>query len=212
MRYHEAVTMALASHNTLPLLKEALTTFLGFYPTVPTIVVDNGSKDGSAEYIRNFGAPVTDECLGWNMTHGPALHLAMLLAETPYVFTLDSDTITKRGGFIELMTGMFEDDPNLFALGTLSFSDFRAVRPGKYPTVQPSAMMIRCSMYSQGRPFVQAGQPVHLCMADARSRGNRIAHFPINDYILHLKGGTRLRRCGGPLLDRDGKRKSRRRL
>lgn len=182
------VTMIMVNCNTLPLIKVALESFLSFY-TIPSIVVDNGSTDGSPDYIQSL--PVQGVYLDTNITHGPALHLAMTMLHTPYAFTLDSDTVTRRGGFIEPMVEIFNDDPNLFALGSYFLADFGGTRSGPYPMVHPSAMMIRSTLYFQGRPFANSGQPVHLAMADARERGNRISGFPINDYIDHLGGGTR---------------------
>lgn len=185
------VTAIMVNCDTLRLTRPALTSFLRHYPTLHTIVVDNGSADGSVEYISHLGPPVTSMLLSTNIGHGPALHAAIQHITTPYFFTLDSDTITRRGGFIEPMVSIFNDDTNLFALGAFSLSDFGATRSGTLPTVHPSAMMVRRSLYLLGRPFVHAGQPVHLAMADARERSNRISGFPICDYIDHLGGGTR---------------------
>ena len=185
------VTAIMVNCNTLHFVTPALTSFLSHYPTMHTIVIDNGSTDGSAEYISTYGPPITAILLPENTGHGPALHQAIAQITTPYFFTLDSDTVTHHGGFIELMASFFDDDPNLFALGAFFFFDFGATRFGELPFVHPSAMMMRRSLYLLGRPFVQAGQPVYFSMADARDRGNRISGFPIHDYIDHLGGGTR---------------------
>lgn len=185
------VTAIMVNCDTLHFVVPALTSFLSHYPTTHTIVVDNGSTDGSSDYISAHGPPVTAILLPENIGHGPALHQAITQITTPYFFTLDSDTVTHHGGFIELMVSIFDDDPNLFALGAFSLSDFGATRSGELPFVHPSAMMMRRSLYLLGRPFVQAGQPTYFSMADARERGNRISGFPIHNYIDHLGGGTR---------------------
>lgn len=181
--------MIMVSYNTRPQTKVALSTFLSFYPSLPIIVVDNHSQDGSVGYIQSL--PVDGVFLYENVGHGPALDLAIQSTDTPYIFTLDSDTRTHHGGFIEQMSSIFDDDANLFALGLFYYSTPGGTRFGHLPSVHPSAMMMRKSLYLQGRPFVQAGQPVHLAMADARERGNRISGFPIYDYIDHFGGSTR---------------------
>jgi len=194
------VTCIIVNFKTRDLTETALTTFLKFYPKVGVLLVDNGSEDGSTIYVeqaqRRFKT-VTSVLHEKNLGHGPAMHQAILQTDTRYVFTLDSDCVVNRGGFLERMAGKFRRDSNLYAVGWL-----RHVHPmtgvpvpassqNYVEYVHPSAALYSAYMYSDLPPFGHYGAPCILNMRAARSRGLRVGAFPIENYVKHLKAGTR---------------------
>lgn len=62
------------------------------------IIVDNGSDDGSKEYIRansfNFSVKIIEN--SENMGFAPAVNQGILEARNEYIFSLNNDTELKR--------------------------------------------------------------------------------------------------------------------
>lgn len=72
----------------------------------PVIVVDDGSRDGSGEVARGFGARV----LRHETPRGPAAarNAALAAAQTPYVAFLDSDCLPLPGWLTPLLAAMVD--------------------------------------------------------------------------------------------------------
>src|SRR5690242_20301826 len=92
------VTVIMAVHNAMPYLPEALRSILSqSYDHFTLIVVNDGSTDGSAEYLnrtqdtrlRVLSFPV---CRG----QGAARNAAAELCETEYIAFMDADDISLR--------------------------------------------------------------------------------------------------------------------
>ena len=181
------------SCDTIGLTKTCVETLREFYPDLRLILVDNGSTDGSREWIEQLAKDELCRCilLKENTTHGPGLHRGMEMAVGDFILILDSDTETLKGGFIEPMVHLFLSAPNVFAVGPVGTGDITGTRPGDYPIVHPCRMMLNRERYFLGRAFCHAGQPIHLAMRDARDRKDLLLHFPLNEYIKHYGGGTR---------------------
>lgn len=81
------------------------------------IIVDNGSTDGSKEYIKknSFKFPVhlieNDENLGF----APAVNQGILKAENEYIFSLNNDTEIKKGSIKNLIDLICRDE-NIFSV------------------------------------------------------------------------------------------------
>jgi len=195
------VTAVIVSLNTYELTRRAADSLVRFYPSIPLIMVDNGSIDQTPAYIQACGvARKETECvfLPQNVGHGPALHMAAEKATTPYLFTLDSDCVVEEGGFLELMVECFRDE-SVYAVGDLLYvrssdclMDTREplAWPEFTPYICPYMGLYRLSMYKQIRPFVHHGGPALFNMVDARERNWKCVSFPVRDYISHLGGGT----------------------
>lgn len=203
------VTVVIVNFKTKQLLRRAYRSFRKFYPTVRVIFVDNGSMDQSREFVKEAGARPHNSfiLLDKNAGHGPAMHKAIQQVDTPYVLTLDTDTETLRGGFLELMVKRMKADDNLYALGWRRWVDRISGVPKewhlKHPPakkfvsyVHPSAALYRVSMYHTLQPFFYHGAPCLGNMVRAEKRGLKTLPFPIRDYVKHLKAGTR-RMYGG---------------
>jgi glycosyltransferase involved in cell wall biosynthesis len=194
------VTCIIVNFKTRDLTEAALTTFICHYPDVSVLLVDNGSEDGSTAYVEQAQAKfktVTSVLHERNLGHGPAMHQAILQTDTRYVFTLDSDCVVNRAGFLEGMARKFRRDSSLYAIGWV-----RRVHPmtgvpvpdssQKYlEYVHPSAALYDRHTYLNLPPFGHYGAPCILNMREAQKQGLHVASFPIEDYIEHLKAGTR---------------------
>jgi hypothetical protein len=121
---------------------------------------------------------------------------AIRLAETPYVFTMDTDCETLKGGFLEEMLRLFGEDASLYALGWLRYVDWLTgvpapVSEGFMPYVHPSAAMYDREKYLKLYPFVHEGAPATRNMREALEAGYGLKSFPIHEYVMHLTAGTR---------------------
>jgi len=197
------VTVILINFKTLNLTKKCLLTLRKFYPTAKVIVVDNGSHDESSSFLEkfrrgdNFTRLIVNEV---NRFHGPALHQAINLVETAFAFTLDSDCEILKGGFLEEMRSYFTDR-KVYAVGelryktwfgyTFNYGQQQSVgRRRRVPYVHPFAMLLRVCMYHELMPFEHHGAPCLNNMKSAQRRGYRFLDFPVDDFVLHLYGGT----------------------
>jgi hypothetical protein len=119
------------------------------------------------------------------------------LAETPYAFTLDSDTRTLKGEFLELMLAEFEKDETLFAIGWMRYVGNSGVptphqeNKHGYPYVHPYASLLDIAKYHTLRPFNTSGAPANFTMRDAIQKDYTLASFPIKKYVEHKIAGTR---------------------
>lgn len=173
------VTVVIVNLLTLDLTRTCYGGLRRYYPLVPVIFVDNGSRDESTKYIvaRGREPNVTAIVNERNLGHGPALHQGTVAAGTRYVFALDSDCEVLRGGFLELMLSRFKEDLKLFMLGRLMWATMFDVET--YIFLQ--------------RPFKHHGSPAGGAFRHARRQGYRcdFDSFPIGDYVAHAGMGTR---------------------
>jgi glycosyltransferase involved in cell wall biosynthesis len=190
----DKVTVVSVNLMTLGLTRAMYESLREFYPDVRVILVDNGSRDKSTDFIREQARihPHTDCVLSArNLGHGGGLNQAIRKAATRYVFTIDSDCIVKQGSFLELMVQRFEKDPLLFALGSLDHRGTSGIKRGPHPYVHPWASMLDRSKYLKLTPFVNGGAPAMRTMLDAEKHGFHFGSFPVRQYIHHIGGGTR---------------------
>jgi GT2 family glycosyltransferase len=81
------------------------------------IIVDNGSSDGSIDYINNntFNFPVRLIENKENMGFSPAVNQGILLAENELIFSLNNDTEIKKGS-IKAMVDLITSNDNIFSV------------------------------------------------------------------------------------------------
>ena len=184
----------IVNYQTPDLLEDAVRSFKGFYPDLNTIVVDNGSQDESRGVIerlsseyRNLSAELRPD----NAGHGPAMHDVIARDEFDFYLFLDSDTITREGGFLEAMLDYY-DDPSVYGVGKVApfnrrgfYDEARGV-----PMLIAAYMLIRSSLYQQLPPFKHHGSPVARNFVEAARRDLKMVPFPIEEYIDHLHRGT----------------------
>ena len=189
------VTFLTTQFKVKEIVQDCIESIRAIYPEVPLVVVDDGSRDASTEYLRELAnkdkytlAIASEDNLG----QGDALHLGISHIDTPYVFTLHADTETQRGGFLEEMLERFLAEPNLFAIG----HRVPVHKIGPLQCVWPTAMMMDLVKYSELSPFKSGGLPCVIpTMIEAQEKGYLLEDFPIFDYIEHK--GTSVRSDGG---------------
>ncbi len=191
------VAAAVINFQTPDLLEVAVRTFHAAYPTVPLLIIDNGSQDESAGVIRRLvtelGPPVSMQLLERNVYHGPAMHRAMAELVAPYVYVFDSDTETRRGGFLEAMLAALAADPLHYGAGQRVYVNRRGFRveEGKgVPVLASAHMLLKRALYHRLPPFVHHGLPALHNFEAAAAQGLRLCPFPIEDYVYHRGRGT----------------------
>lgn len=87
------LSIIIPTYNRLPLLKEALASFVGLLEcSYEVVIVDDGSTDGTAEYLRTLGEPflvIRQENRGSNV----ARNVGLKDARGRYIKFLDSDDL-----------------------------------------------------------------------------------------------------------------------
>jgi glycosyltransferase involved in cell wall biosynthesis len=199
----DSITAVVVNFRTLELTRRCVESFIAHYPRVPLILIDNGSRDESTDYVREAArshAHIHAVLNPRNRYHGPSLDQGVRFAETSHVFTLDSDCEVLRGGFLELMHASF-DDPATYAVGELRYKnrfgytygyDDRAQpnKPGRIPYVHPYAMLLDREKYLGLRRFIHHGAPCIRNMEDASRAGYAVLNFPVHEFVHHLTRGT----------------------
>lgn len=188
----QRVSAAVVNYQTPDLTEAALRSFRRFYPDVELLVIDNGSKDASPELIRALSDELRlrTEFLDHNSYHGPAMDLAMHRLETPYVFLLDSDTITEKGGFLEPMLELVQA-PDTYGVGKIVHVDQRGfAAPQGIPVLVSAYMLIEREVYHRLPPFEHHGLPALRNFKAAQREGYGLAQFAIEEYVRHLGRGT----------------------
>jgi len=196
------VSFVIVNYKTLELTRDIIGDLLAFYPDVPRILIDNGSRDRSSALCEC--APVDVLIMNnTNRGHGPAMHQGMEVAQTDLVFTLDTDTRIKRGGFLEAMQASFDEIENLYAVGWIRHVAKTGVSilpsqdpAGFCPYVHPYAAMWRRSIYFQLPPFEDHGAPATANMHAVQGSQWVLGGFAIEQYVEHMIAGTR-RMFGG---------------
>lgn len=191
------ITTVIINFQTPDLLNKAVRSFKEFYPNVNLLIIDNGSQDDGESV--NLITMLTEEYrfiksvfLSSNIFHGPAMDLAITkYVETKYVFFLDSDTETKRSGFLEQMMLLISAETKIYGVGEIIKANKRGYKSekGKKILLTPY-MLIKTRLYKTLRPFMHHGQPTLHNFADANEKGYKLSYFKVSDYINHLWRGT----------------------
>jgi hypothetical protein len=193
-----AVTAVIINFRTPDLTRRAATSFRTFYPSVPLLLIDNGSGSYGANELRRLAGtlpPSVDTLiLPRNIHHGPAMDLALQRLQTPFVVFLDSDCIVDRGGFLEVMLDHLTAAPLYYAAGKKIVMDSRGFdapdgTPG-HPYVRPICMLVKRELYLGLPPFRKHGAPCLENMQAAVRSGYRLIHVPVEEYVTHTGRGT----------------------
>jgi len=197
------VLVAVVSFNTLQLTKNCITSLRAYYPNIYVAVVDNGSTDGSREYVltlkdtEKYAVVVNDE----NYGHGVGLVQAISIRPTEFFFTLHSDCEFREGGLLEFMLGRMRDNTALYAIGPVvpvrrsnctAIEDFKGTYDATmFPYVRPYAALFRRSMYEALAPIITNGAPFFANLVDAYCHHMALEDCPVDNYVFHHAGGTR---------------------
>jgi hypothetical protein len=192
------VTVAFVHYKTPDLLETAVGSFKSFYRDVPTLIFDNGSGATSANLIHHLVdeyAPCLQAVFSRrNLYHGPAMDRVMQLAATEFVCFMDTDTVTRRGGFVEAMCDIFDTSDRIYGVGHAGTANrWGFAAPDGKRVLASYCMMIRVRNYHLFPPFEHHGLPVMRNLRAAGAQGYELKNFPIREYVYHLGRGTAMR-------------------
>lgn len=88
--HEDGLTVVVVTWNTFHVTRTTVRLIQRFSPGVPIVVVDNGSTDGTKEWLRSDSS-VGHLLLPLNVGHAVALDIACLLLRTKVMVCLDSD-------------------------------------------------------------------------------------------------------------------------
>lgn len=192
------VRVVIVHYRTPDLLEQSVASLRLHYPGIALTIVDNGSTEETRHVLEQICSR-DPECtegivVEENEGHGPGMDRAIQHAEETYLFCLDSDTIVRKGGFIEKMIPLFVDE-SVYGVGRVVRLDQRGFNSNvvgheTIAALDPAFMLLRRSHYLKLEPFRHHGSPVVHNFRSAESAGMRLVPFDIASSIDHLHRGT----------------------
>ena len=192
------ITTVIINFKTAEMTCRAVSSFRRFYSSVPLLLIDNGSNDGSAGALNAFrrqhpqGINVIEN--DHNLHHGPAMDQALHHAQTRFVFFMDSDCEVYRGEFLEKMAAEMDTGSYAYAIGKRVFMNKRGFdvpqAGAATPYIRPIFMLIDREHYLSLPPFQHHGTPCLINMLAATRRGLKLIDFPVEEYVHHYGRGT----------------------
>ncbi|MGC1851826.1 MAG: glycosyltransferase family 2 protein, partial [Solirubrobacterales bacterium] len=152
-----SVAVAIPSWNTIEFLPACLESLTEQGVAVETLVVDNGSSDGSVDYLEEAGIPHV--ALPENVGFAAAVNLAAARTTAAEIMVLNADTALEPGCLGTLLDALGADP----ALGgvqprILQFED----DPGALRSVESARL------YSAGQALTRDGRAYELGMGEAQ--------------------------------------------
>ena len=133
------VSIIIPTYNRLPMLKEAVNSVLAQqFEDMELIVVDDGSTDGTAEEMKQYGGRVKLIQQSQNRGVSGARNKGILHARGKYVAFLDSDDLWVKGK-LKIQVSFLDENPHY----PICYTDEIWIRKGK--RVNP---MLKHSKYS----------------------------------------------------------------
>jgi len=167
------VSVIIPSYNRLPMLKEAVDSVLAQdFEDLELIVVDDGSTDGTAEEMKEYGGRVKLIEHTENRGVSAARNRGILHAKGKYIAFLDSDDLWVKGK-LKIEVAFLDDNPHY----PLCYTDEIWIRKGKRVNpmlkhakysgwifekclslciISPSSVMMRKTLFSKVGLFDEA--------------------------------------------------------
>lgn len=114
-------TVIIPNYNGKNFLKKCLETATGGMVNASVVVVDNGSSDGSREWIAQHYPDVSLIAFPENRGFCAAVNAGIKAADTPYVFLLNNDTAVEPD-CIQRLEEVMDKNPRLFSAGAKMLS------------------------------------------------------------------------------------------
>ncbi len=109
------VTVVIPNYNGMKYLKDCLDSLRRqSKKDFQVVLIDNGSGDGSAGFVRDFYPEVELRCFPENRGFCAAVNEGITMARTPYVILLNNDTICEPG-FVEALADAIKKMPKCFS-------------------------------------------------------------------------------------------------
>jgi glycosyltransferase involved in cell wall biosynthesis len=187
------VTVITVSYNTrelTALLLWSLRRILAWEP-LEVVVVDNGSRDGSAELLTRVSAAGGCRLIAnaGNAMHGPALSQAIsfLAASGPglprWIWVLDSDIVVSRPDALSKAAERAEEAGAAIAGESWWDSEHETDRFLAYSLLIDPARVWREDI----EPFADGGDPAFDLLQSAQAAGETLTEFPFvrGGYVIH---------------------------
>lgn len=142
------VAVVIPSWNSLALLPRCLESLRGQGVALETLVVDNGSADGTVAYLEREG--VAHLSLPENVGFARAMNLGAARVEAEAVLALNADTVVEPGAVAALLEAL-EADPGL-----------GGVQPRILQLEEGERDAARARLYSAGQALLPDGRAVEL--------------------------------------------------
>ena len=155
------LSVIIANYNAKELLKDCLESVFKYTKGLDfeVIVVDNGSTDGSVEYLKTQNSKLKTTCPAGkrarqnlklktilnkeNLGFAKANNQGIKIAEGKYILLLNSDTLLKDNVFSKMVDFM-EKHPGVSAVGPrlLNADDSKQASVGRFPTLPVVIVML----------------------------------------------------------------------
>jgi GT2 family glycosyltransferase len=161
-----AVAIVIPSWNSLELLKRCLDSVAAEAISAELLVVDNGSRDGTLELLRERG--VEHVSLPRNEGFAAAVNLGAARTAAPLLLALNADTVLEPGAIAALASALEADpalggvQPRLLQLEADGAGEGAAVR-------DPES----ARLYSAGQALTRDGRAYELCAGEPQSGARR---------------------------------------
>lgn len=109
------VTIVIPNYNGMRYLPDCLASIQAQEYPAHVLIVDNGSQDGSAAWIKETYPDTEIICLAENTGFCRAVNIGIQEAKTPYVILLNNDTKV-RAGFTEALVNALEASERIFSV------------------------------------------------------------------------------------------------
>lgn len=168
-----AVSIVIPNYNGKQFLETCLSSIQNqSYPACQVVVVDNGSKDGSVEYIRKHYPNTRLIVFEKNKGFCTAVNAGIQADDTPFVFLLNNDTELPGDCLAELVAAAQSYDDDFFSPRILSFHN-RDILDGAGDGILRGGAGYRIGcMEKDGEYYDQAGQVFGACGGAAFYRRN----------------------------------------
>ncbi len=177
------LTVTLPVHNAMPYLPASVESVLGqTYSDFEFLIIDDGSSDGSTDYLRSLDDPRIRLTVRENRGLGATLNELFRHSQTEYVARMDADDICEPER-LEKQMAFLRAHPDVITLGTgISFivgdriiegfrpltqhSDIRQRLLQKRPGMNHPTMIVKHSAWSAvgGYRFNGAGEDLDFCL------------------------------------------------
>jgi glycosyltransferase involved in cell wall biosynthesis len=193
-----SVTAIIINFQTPDLTRRAVMSFRYFYPSLPLLVIDNGSTGDSprslAQITADAGGPTDILFNSTNLHHGPAMDQAVRHITSDFALFLDSDCEVVAGGFVENMAASLHETDHHYAAGKMIFMNDRGFDVPRsttaHPYIRPICLMVKRNLYLRLPPFQKHGSPCLDNMVAATDAGFTLVDVPVEEYIRHKGRGT----------------------
>lgn len=114
------VTVVIPNYNGMKYIRACLDALAGLKKesTFHTILVDNGSEDGSLQLVRREYAEVEVIALPENTGFCHAVNVGIKASRTPYVLLLNNDTVVQPG-FVTALVEAIEESEDIFSVSSM---------------------------------------------------------------------------------------------